>query len=35
LNGQQAAYLERELAAFAQGMRENDIDERMRTISSH
>jgi cytochrome c553 len=34
LNGQQPDYIERELAAFAQGMRQNDIDERMRTISS-
>jgi cytochrome c553 len=34
LKGQQPAYIERELAAFAQGMRQNDIDERMRTIAS-
>ena len=34
LKGQQPAYIERQLAAFAQGMRQNDIDERMRTISS-
>ncbi len=34
LKGQQRAYTERQLAAFAQGMRQNDIDERMRTIAS-
>jgi cytochrome c553 len=34
LKGQQPAYIERQLAAFAQGMRQNDIDERMRTIAS-
>ena len=34
LNGQQSAYIERQVAAFAQGMRQNDIDERMRTIAS-
>jgi cytochrome c553 len=34
LKGQQSAYIERQLAAFAQGMRQNDIDERMRTIAS-
>jgi cytochrome c553 len=34
LKGQQPAYIELQLAAFAQGMRENDIDERMRTIAS-
>jgi len=34
LEGQQPAYIERELAAFAQGVRQNDIDERMRTIAS-
>jgi cytochrome c553 len=34
LRGQQPAYIERQLAAFAQGMRQNDIDERMRTIAS-
>jgi cytochrome c553 len=34
LKGQQPAYIERELAAFAQGMRQNDIDERMRAIAS-
>jgi cytochrome c553 len=34
LKGQQSAYIERQLAAFAQAMRQNDIDERMRTIAS-
>jgi cytochrome c553 len=34
LKGQQPAYIERQLAAFAQGMRQNDIDVRMRTIVS-
>jgi cytochrome c553 len=34
LKGQQPAYTERQLAEFAQGMRQNDIDERMRTIAS-
>jgi cytochrome c553 len=34
LKGQQAAYIERQLAAFAQGMRQNDINEQMRTIAS-
>jgi len=34
LEGQQPAYIERQLAAFAQGERQNDIDERMRTIAS-
>ena len=34
LKGQQLLYIERQLAAFAQGMRQNDIDERMRTIAS-
>jgi cytochrome c553 len=34
LKAQQSAYIERELAAFAQGIRQNDIDERMRTIAS-
>ena len=33
LQGQHAAYLERQLAAFAQGMRQNDINEQMRTIA--
>jgi cytochrome c553 len=31
LTGQQTAYIERQLAAFAQGMRQNDINEQMRT----
>jgi cytochrome c553 len=34
LKGQQPAYTERQLAAFAEGMRQNDIDERMRAIAS-
>jgi cytochrome c553 len=34
LKAQPSAYIERELAAFAQGIRQNDIDERMRTIAS-
>ena len=34
LRGQQAAYIERQLAAFAQGMRQNDINEQMRTIAA-
>jgi cytochrome c553 len=34
LQGQHAAYIERQLAAFAQGMRENDINEQMRTIAA-
>ena len=34
LMGQQAAYIERQLAAFAQGWRENDINEQMRTIAA-
>jgi cytochrome c553 len=34
LKGQQAEYIERQLAAFAQGMRQNDINEQMRTIAS-
>ncbi len=34
LKGQRSAYIERQLAAFAQGMRQNDIDEGMRTIAS-
>jgi cytochrome c553 len=33
LQGQRAAYTERQLAAFAQGMRQNDINEQMRTIA--
>lgn len=34
LQGQHAAYIERQLAAFAQGMRQNDINQQMRTIAS-
>ena len=34
LQGQHAAYIERQLTAFAQGMRKNDINEQMRTIAS-
>jgi cytochrome c553 len=33
LQGQYAEYLERQLAAFAQGMRQNDINEQMRVIA--
>lgn len=33
LKTQQPAYIERQLAAFAQGFRRNDIDEQMRTIA--
>lgn len=33
LQGQHAAYLERQLAAFAQGVRRNDIDQQMRVIA--
>lgn len=33
LQGQQPAYIERQLAAFAQGMRQNDINAQMRTIA--
>ena len=33
MQGQHAAYIERQLAAFAQGMRQNDINEQMRTIA--
>jgi cytochrome c553 len=33
LQGQQPDYIERQLAAFAQGMRQNDIDRQMRTIA--
>jgi cytochrome c553 len=33
LAGQQADYIERQLAAFTQGMRQNDINEQMRTIA--
>jgi cytochrome c553 len=34
LKGQQASYIERQLAAFAQGMRQNDINRQMRTIAN-
>ena len=34
LQGQHAAYIERQLAAFAQGMRRNDINEQMRIIAA-
>jgi cytochrome c553 len=34
LAGQQSAYIERELGAFAEGTRQNDINEQMRTIAS-
>jgi cytochrome c553 len=33
LRGQRREYLERQLAAFAQGMRQNDINEQMRVIA--
>jgi|SRR5690242_11607489 cytochrome c553 len=33
LQGQHAAYIERHLASFAQGMRENDIFQQMRVIA--
>jgi cytochrome c553 len=33
LRGQHAAYIERQVAAFAQGMRRNDINEQMRVIA--
>jgi len=33
LHGQQAAYIERQLAAFAQGIRQNDIFEQMRVVA--
>ena len=33
LRGQQAEYIERQLAAFAQGMRQNDINQQMRVIA--
>jgi cytochrome c553 len=33
LEGQQAAYIERQLGAFAQGMRQNDILEQMRVVA--
>jgi cytochrome c553 len=34
LQGQHPAYIERQFAAFAQGWRQNDINEQMRTIAS-
>jgi cytochrome c553 len=34
LKTQQPAYIERQLAAFAQGFRQNDMNEQMRTIAS-
>jgi cytochrome c553 len=34
LHGQQPAYIERQLAAFAQGWRQNDINEQMRTVAA-
>jgi cytochrome c553 len=33
LAGQHAAYIERQLAAFAQGLRQNDINDQMRAIA--
>jgi cytochrome c553 len=33
LHGQRAAYIERQLASFAQGLRQNDIFEQMRVIA--
>ncbi len=33
LQGQQAAYLEHQLVAFATGLRGNDINEQMRTVA--
>jgi len=33
LKGQRTAYIERQLAAFAQGIRQNDIHQQMRTIA--
>jgi cytochrome c553 len=33
LQGQHAAYIERQLGAFAQGVRQNDINRQMRTIA--
>jgi cytochrome c553 len=35
LKGQYSAYIERQLAAFAQGIRQNDIYEQMRSIARH
>jgi cytochrome c553 len=34
LQGQHPAYIERQLAAFAQGLRQNDINQQMRTITT-
>jgi cytochrome c553 len=34
LTGQQPTYVERQLAAFAQGLRQNDINEQMRTVAA-
>jgi cytochrome c553 len=34
LQQQRAPYIERQLLAFAQGMRQNDISEQMRTIAT-
>jgi cytochrome c553 len=34
LKTQQPVYIERQLAAFAQGFRQNDINEQMRTIAA-
>jgi cytochrome c553 len=34
MQGQQPAYIERQLALFAQGSRQNDINEQMRTIAA-
>jgi cytochrome c553 len=34
MRGRHAAYIERQLAAFAQGMRQNDINEQMRAIAA-
>jgi cytochrome c553 len=34
LSGQQPLYIERQLAAFAQGLRQNDINEQMRTVAA-
>jgi cytochrome c553 len=33
LHGQRAAYIERQLASFAEGLRQNDISEQMRVIA--
>ena len=34
LNGQRSEYIERQLAAFAQGIRQNDINQQMRVIAA-